>query len=1523
MPIDNPLDLVAARLEMAKLTNTRSKIINTTVDSRRIRDIINFDRDIIDRIEDFKPRIDPCDASPSVPLVMLPVRVETKLRTDAGQPILRVRIYPDTVHVDNLSRSIDEKEAEAGRAYWSALWADPEDPEAWSTLQHLVGRRAGWIAHTTRPLNSAQRSSGVEPNFPPRSDEISLGTVARCLPNHFIVHTHIHGQAPIITRGTSVPPDLPISPIALGDALITKAGKLNVPAGSEWTVDFAAACRVGMGVEVPLPFGTPMIDRLVVVGVRQLVAEEENARDFSELLTSHRYSGGLSFPPTGTPTNNDSSDQQAERSLFRPDLPPEAPPLDPGRTDADATSMAALLGVTSSLIQNLMGSDTAQSTLDQAQKAANTALWYATWAPALEWISKSNAPGFSRKHIENGRQLHRDHVRAAGHTSTLRINAQPYGILPVSVPSRWKPAKGELSAAIAPVITRTLQRWVTAADQVPHVRPNGDLTDKDLRDMMGTAPISQAVRVRAATEGRIAPWLSDLIGLGPAVWANESLLRRAMLSQFSVEAATRCIPPALSDASRSIPLPLVSERDAEVISSIISGGNPKVDSVLQALLTLAWEQADKISQKTIPPFQLPKIFNLLGSELNDAAEIQKFAQEAVQPISAATDPNRVYAHAQIIRDSVNIAGRPVESVQLSQFEPIAEAQTSLAQVALDLGDTQEARWIAREALASLLEAYSIRGEVRSAMNQLGGIPIGERRIAVASALDIASHRVDAWATGLAHSRIKPPATAGAAMTLGAFGYAENIDLGPQQATTGWVHAPSYNHAIAAGILNSAHQSNIGAKAGTTPFAIDLTSRRGAEVRRILEGIHAGQTLGELLGHQIERGLTGSAARFQLSLRELAPMTPSELTHDLEPVDRTNAMNAPGVVDGLTLLKKFPADNRDPLRAAINKKPGNIYITSNWAESTPEEWTAVKAALAKAEDSLDAVSDALLSESVLQYVDGNPARAAAAMDSAGPGGTVDPNLGVFDVRQTGRQLTHALFATIPATASGWSQDRPRAVAEPRGEAWAAGRLADPTLIIVTDVAGTKINLWQAGWAALDLVFADSLVDLENDLRDALPAMGDHPLADIRGEDWPEGAISIMEAFTLAGSLRGLLVGSRALMPDDLVRPGQSADSKRAVDTGDLILRCEQLLNGLAAVLNSGEAAFAALDPTTLTVAEADLPGIRAAVRDLAAYGASLRPDAEVPTNVAWAWTARTGMEARYLEAYEVYNVVLRPTGGDRTLTEIVDAANKIAETILGDDFRLLPLLIPRSSADEFATSVIRPMFIQPAKSKVSAFLRDHATVHKGAARLAETHLIGRALSRNPDMTVIQLTAREGTLPAQGTDRWLAGHLAEDVPWPTGTATHAVVEMLGSPMDSDKAIAGISFDAWTEMIPFQPDHQAFEQDADPDNPLRLARATSGLAVHAHLPSGRAPQVLLSLVSPDGERWTTETVVESVLAAMDLGRARMVTLEKTPGDAAILPAIYAASPWLQPSKFLYLADLFKNLPDVSAYLFLTEEK
>ena len=59
-----------------------------------------------------------------------------------------------------------------------------------------------------------------------------------------------------------------------------------------------------------------------------------------------------------------------------------------------------------------------------------------------------------------------------------------------------------------------------------------------------------------------------------------------------------------------------------------------------------------------------------------------------------------------------------------------------------------------------------------------------------------------------------------------------------------------------------------------------------------------------------------------------------------------------------------------------------------------------------------------------------------------------------IQSTGERLTHRLLILATDGEAGWAAGRPRAMAEPRLEAWAARRLGPPEMVIVAQNAGRR-------------------------------------------------------------------------------------------------------------------------------------------------------------------------------------------------------------------------------------------------------------------------------------------------------------------------------------------------------------------------------------------------------------------------------------------------------------------------------------
>ena len=103
-------------------------------------------------------------AASDVPLLMLPVRLETRFfpLPDGTNLELRVRVYPDQVHVDSHEAGLSQDEFLWGQHFWQQIWRagrnEAAERLAWQQLcDRFDAQRAAWIARALSPSNAHRR----------------------------------------------------------------------------------------------------------------------------------------------------------------------------------------------------------------------------------------------------------------------------------------------------------------------------------------------------------------------------------------------------------------------------------------------------------------------------------------------------------------------------------------------------------------------------------------------------------------------------------------------------------------------------------------------------------------------------------------------------------------------------------------------------------------------------------------------------------------------------------------------------------------------------------------------------------------------------------------------------------------------------------------------------------------------------------------------------------------------------------------------------------------------------------------------------------------------------------------------------------------------------------------------------------------------------------------------------------------------------------------------------------------------
>lgn len=696
-------------------------------------------------------------------------------------------------------------------------------------------------------------------------------------------------------------------------------------------------------------------------------------------------------------------------------------------------------------------------------------------------------------------------------------------------------------------------------------------------------------------------------------------------------------------------------------------------------------------------------------------------------------------------------------------------------------------------------------------------------------LDLHSHRLDAWYTALAAARLdtlRSQTGNGTTLYIGAYGWVDNVRPQPAPASWGYVHAPSINHATTAAVLRSGYLSH--QQSGSQAAAIDLSSTRVRLAQNLLDGVRSGQALGALLGYQLERALHAATLdAFIAPFRTFAPIEGVTGDHS---------------VDGLSLLDR---------RSSI---PWGTVGLPQLGNATQ---VALDAQLSKLADTVDAMSDLMLAESVHHLVNGNALRAGATVDAIGRGDTPPPVLDITRTPRRGSTVRHRLFVTLDGSApAGWTAT-PRTQAEPRLAALAAGILGAPGRVLASaDILGpTGTVVASIAMALADLAIGplDALAMSSSELASRLtrlawrrrpsatPAGATVQLELARDPAWTADRLSFAELTTVAASATALLAGARAATAQDFTTPDQNVDP--AIDTAELQARADQAVaapNTARAHFGDGTAADTAL------MAAAGFGVVNA-----------------VPVFDATQWPGQATAAKAELDARAAQTAALEAgfTRAGAAATAMRDHDVARLQTVFGAGFSVTPCLTSAFTAtlpSLFGSSaaLLGTMPLSPV-----TWLTQSARVRAGAGRLAEAMMYSEALSSAAAMamTVAQLPAAAG-------DVW-AG-----LPLKSGTQPADRMSLVAAgAVTSVKA--ALVVDEWTEVVP---------------NSI----ATTGLTFQTDNPTARAPQAILLGVQPGtAASWTLPIVEGTLLDAIEMAQLRAVDPDSLDDVGHFLPALLLA--------------------------------
>ena len=963
-------------------------------------------------------------ADPGLPLVLLPVRIETAyLPTPAGMDLV-VRVYPDDIHVDTHEPELTAAELAAGIAYWRAVWgAGPNQARldvAWGAiLGQLKAARAAWSVRALQPAvpRPAEETPAdqIQPE-PPLGDRGSRpGTFTRparttLLPDRWsIVGLDYDNVELFYAEGLPIPDtlDLSFAPPPAGERGIgSPDSDLPFHKGSRWLVDLDDAIAAGMAVRIPQAIPVPNVGQLFVLGTLAAVTPGENAARLKSALIAHQYTKGLAFLPPGTPTNNTSQARSAWQSapvIFSPgELENARAGYQPG-SKQNAAVAAGALGVDGTEVLSLVPDGLTDQQTDIATVQQH--FWPALGGKALSWIYTTwdippggkPAQGAWTPHVDfpfvDAVQAHAaGWVRSRGTLPVMRIGNQPYGLLPALSLDDWTiPAADPLAPLVAQL--RTLRTYwngsvgLSPQVQVPAAKdPDPDST---VVNILRHVPVSVDIRVRAEADARAQAVASLPLAPIPGLPSNCELFLAGPPNDPDPEITL--VPPLL-------PVDVVHDAPGDrgvllTYQQVLQDGIAVLEQTLTKDEFLLRHQA-LLDSGNVPGAPAPDLFiNLVLDALTDPL----FADTLENNNRALRCPADF-----IIKLARNAAPADPDFVQIVQ-EGLANAKAFVAR-----------------------------------FDALCAVDPNLYNAATRETLDVFSHRLDAWITSLAARRLdEMRAVQQSGLVLGAYGWVENLvprTKVPDQQH--YIHAPSMTHAATAAVLRAGYDSH-----GSGALAVNLTSSRVRNADWLAAGVRNGQTTGALLGYRFERGLQEKGLeRLIFTLRTKHPLPLPAVPEGAANEDLSrDAIAARNVVDGLALSKNKPGVLGE--LADFNA----AEVAQGRAPLTAAEQDTVSGLLDDLADVIDSFGDLLLAESVHHLVGGNPLRAGLTADTAGRGEPVPDRFDVTVTPRSARPLTWQLGALLPAdfrsAATGWNASRPRAAAEPHADAWAATMLGN--------------------------------------------------------------------------------------------------------------------------------------------------------------------------------------------------------------------------------------------------------------------------------------------------------------------------------------------------------------------------------------------------------------------------------------------------------------------------------------------------
>lgn len=1405
------------------------------------------------------------------PVLLFPVRPETRFHTTGNTHELWIRIYPDTIQSEIQRSYLTTQELASAIAYVQNSSYDLlaiHSPNRGSFIREWIMMYKD-TQHFLKILQKGDKAE-IKSKFKVDITTAIPAPQALTLPNRFVFKLYdAAGNETRTEIGKAVPASV-LMGISPGNST-----------GAEWLTNFQESINTGLGIKIPLSNDEYAngFSKLVVVGIRAESNFAESQSLLENLVQNHQYSHkGFALTKQGTITNN--SDEEAtsysrQNSLQKQgNTPPTTPPLPPPQTNTEEGSinfgdglwLSQYLGISDSITQKIA---TAQDTDQQNARAMNAALFPATLG---YFLSEMLDPLLTEEEIARVESFFNKYVLGRGTIPAVRIGKQPYGILPTSALPRLNlQAADPVRNTITAKVQELFQFWKEKSRDVKHIGNNGPASTEDFLDILSLHPNSVSFQQRMLED--IGPRLnavsaglaSDAILGNLNDWLEESYLQNTGLPD-KLKAAGLDPATQRPDILYKIFTSAVLLNGPIVEPTFDTNGQPIKESFSETeglrfnyINWLATSDFDTIRNETGVPYQQKPLLYLFlrHAVMLRHAEAARLLEKKV----SVTDIRSKYKDNQLI-DSLD---KSKTALLYRVDEKITGSKT------LPLKDYISNKLTADASMP--VELLNLNN-IRTALLSLAQLPTARLERAFVEHIDCCSYRIDAWINALysvqlRKQRLQAGDTWSKGIYLGAFAYLEDLKPRENVASAGYILAPSLAHASGAAILRNAQLTYQGND--NNPFNINISSDRVREATLLLDGIRNGLALNELLGYRFERRMYESAEKNKLSLERYIydyrikyPLAQAQNTVEKGPQESISARN---VVDGQQLLNAFAAN-----QAAVFTGITEIF----------EEKQAISAIIRSLQDIVDAVKDLMMAEGVYQAVYSNYERGAGVLDALNQGKMM-PELQVIDTPRNGGLLTHRVALHVNYRENAGKTNSLRATLEPSINEWLRSVFPDAKDVVVSIRRTENAPEEYISQKELELEPIDLLYLMNVDGNQSMTALDDIILGylgtgkvhSIRYKQKKERQqYTFFELAALIRPLRKMVLQSRYLAGTDLTTKSDNNNLNRL--SANNLAR----LNQLADMLNKTDLSyFDNLDNKSQADIRQKVAALAKSINlhfsNQVSFGvvmeklmlpnptpqelAQLKLDikalvAIVKTKLDAQKAGLAGVIAKVRTEVERGENVPAVYGYNSFMTDL--------KNVLGDDVLMLPQFkIPASVREDFRSSLKNSAKL--LKYSTDTLQKDYPVEEwiSTAARVREKMAAVETVMNAVELIKgTKLYCTPTQLPFSETDRWLAVQFA------MGNENYAVRDkLLYTILSEDTKLdqghkdndifCGLVIDDWTEIVPGK------EEKA-------------GLSFQYNKPNAEAPQTMLLVTPPQIKgNWSHDDIVDSILSAIDVVKARAV--------------------------------------------------